>query len=272
VIAAFAVVLIVVITVAALKANSNNGSGSSGTLASTDVVNRVTKVTQAVTDAVAGGSVSALPKLIKAPALMSGTKPLVVYVGAEFCPYCATERWPMVVALSRFGTFSNLHTTHSSGTDVYPNTQTFSFHGTTYTSQYIDFQGIETLSNVPSGTSYETLDTPTTDQEALVNTYDAAPYVDAASAGSIPFVDFGGKYIISGSSYSPQVLQGKSLDDISSALGNANDPVTQGVVGTANVITAAICSLTSNQPTSVCSDPTIQGLEVTLNGQTAVGQ
>ena len=38
----------------------------------------------------------------------------ITYVGAEYCPYCAAERWAIAVALSRFGTFSNLSGTHSS--------------------------------------------------------------------------------------------------------------------------------------------------------------
>jgi hypothetical protein len=32
----------------------------------------------------------------------------MLYIGAEYCPYCAAERWPLVMALSKFGTFSNL--------------------------------------------------------------------------------------------------------------------------------------------------------------------
>ena len=37
--------------------------------------------------------------------------------GEDSCPYCAFERWGVVVALSRFGTFSDLHvTTHPAAT------------------------------------------------------------------------------------------------------------------------------------------------------------
>ena len=34
-----------------------------------------------------------------------GGKPAVVFIGAEYCPYCASERWPMFMALSKFCTF-----------------------------------------------------------------------------------------------------------------------------------------------------------------------
>ena len=47
----------------------------------------------------------------------------MLYIGAEFCPYCAAMRWSMAVALSRFGTFTPLHGIHSSSTDVDPSTR-----------------------------------------------------------------------------------------------------------------------------------------------------
>ena len=134
---------------------------------------------------------------VTAPAKIAGTpirqggKPLVVYVGAEYCPYCAAERWAVVAALSRFGTFHDLGQTHSSSIDVYPNTATFSFHGASYSSPYVAFQGRETQSNVPQNGGYAPLDTLTPEQEALIGKYDAPPYVSAANAGSIPFIDFG---------------------------------------------------------------------------------
>jgi hypothetical protein len=33
-----------------------------------------------------------------------GGHPLTVFVGAQYCPYCASMRWPLVEALNRFGT------------------------------------------------------------------------------------------------------------------------------------------------------------------------
>ena len=57
--------------------------------------------------------------------LMSGGKPEVFYAGSEACPFCGVQRWGMIVALSQFGTFSNLHlmqsvaTTPTAGEDVH---------------------------------------------------------------------------------------------------------------------------------------------------------
>ena len=184
-------------------------------------------------------------------------------MGAEYCPYCATERWPIVVALSRFGKFTGLKTTHSSSTDVYADTNTFSFHGATYTSPWIAFTGVETESNQQQGDGYKPLETPTPAQQQIFGTYDRPPYVSSQSSGGIPFIDFGGKYIIDGVTYDPGVLQGQSLTGIANALANPQSKISQGAIGVANTFTAAICKLTNNQPANVCN-ATVKGIEASL--------
>jgi len=192
------------------------------------------------------------PKAITAPALTAGGKPKVLYIGAEYCPFCAAERWPVVLALSQFGTFSGLGATTSSAVDVFPNTQTFSFHGATYTSSYLTFSGVETTSNQVVGGSYGRLDTPTPDEQTVFQTYDRGPYV-SGSAGSIPFVDLGGRYIQSGAAYSPGVLAGKGLTEIADSLPQPTSRAGQDIDAAAGVITADLCQLTGNQPAAVCA-------------------
>jgi hypothetical protein len=87
--------------------------------------------------------------------------------------------------------------------------------------------------------------------------------VPAQDQGSIPFYDLGGKYVIIGASYSPQILDGKSWSQIAAALDDPSGPVAQAVDGTANYLTAAICTLTGNQPASACT-PTVRALEKKL--------
>src|SRR5438093_1482625 len=70
------------------------------------------------------------------PLTLNG-KPEVLYMGAEYCPYCAAERWSMIVALDKFGTFTGLEYSASIPTDIFPNTPTFSFRNATFTSNYI---------------------------------------------------------------------------------------------------------------------------------------
>jgi len=242
------------------SSSTSNQTGSSAAPAS--VVKGVTSVAIATLDSIGAGTSNSSPHAITAPSLTENGKPEIFYEGAEYCPFCATERWAMAQALSRFGTFSNLGVTHSSTTDVYPNTQTLSFYGSSYTSQYIAFTPVEVYTNISNGAGYTSLQTPTSAQQSLVNTYDATPYLPSSEAQSIPFIDFGGMYLIAGATYSPTVLQGESANDIASSLNNPKSAIAQGVDGAANVITAAICKMTNNQPGTVC-DPTIQKLETT---------
>jgi hypothetical protein len=185
--------------------------------------------------------------------LTAGGKPLVLYLGAEYCPYCAAERWPMVIALSRFGTFSGLGLTTSSATDVFPSTPTLTFHGSTFTSDVISFVPVETQTNElsASGLGYQPLETPTAEQQQLMQTFDVAPYT--SQAGSIPFLLIGNRFVISGASYQPDVLQGKTWQQIASALSDPSSPIAKQVLATANMLTAAICDITGGQPTNVCT-------------------
>jgi hypothetical protein len=189
----------------------------------------------------------------------------MLYMGAEYCPYCAAERWSMIVALSRFGTFSGLSTIHSSTTDTPANIPTWTFHGSSYTSKYLTFTPVEMQTNVvdPSTGQYPVLEKPTAAQQALLTKYDAPPYVASADAGAIPFIYFGGKYLSVGATYDPTVLNGKSWDQIASALSDPNSAIAKAIGGSANHITAAICKMTGNQPASACT-ATIQSLEKSL--------
>jgi hypothetical protein len=222
--------------------------------ASAALVSAVTGVPAQTLDQVSKGNVSTAPSLVNGqPVLRQDDHPLVMYVGAEYCPYCAAQRWAMVVALSRFGTFTHVGQTHSAADDAFPNSATLSFHGATYTSPYLTFQGIETHSNQRSGRGYVRLDTLTAGQQRVVDTFDAAPYVPAAAAGGIPFIDFANQAVMSGASFSPEVLVGKTADQIAAALANPQDPIAQAVNGTANAFTTVLCRLTGNQPAAVCS-------------------
>ena len=229
------------------------------------LVKTVTTIPQSTWAKVGAGTVTGLPVKLPGPPLTKDGKPRIIYVGAEYCPYCATERWGMVNALSRFGDFSNLQITSSAvrapngQPEASPNTQTFSFHGSTYKSDYIWFEPIEKENN-----SYEPLDTPTAEQAQLAAKYDAPPYVDAQSANAIPFIDFANQYVISGASYDANVLQDKTHEEIAKAMGDGTSDISKGALGSANVITATICATTGNKPADVCNDPIIQGIQSQL--------
>jgi len=260
------VVAAIVLTFVIIKLN-NKPSGTSaqgvsngptGT-ALASVVHNLTTVPASTLAAVGdgGGAVTAMPKSISGPALTANGKPEMLFIGAEYCPYCGAERWAMIVALNRFGTFTGLSTVHSSTTDTDPDTPTWTFVHATYTSPYLTFTSVEETTNIPdpSTGSYTLLQTPTAAQQALITKY-------GGSSGTIPFIDFGNKYMIEGASYDAGLLgQGKiSWATIASDLHNPNSSIAKGVLGVANYITAAICGMTGNQPASVCT-PAIKSLE-----------
>jgi hypothetical protein len=263
--AAAAIVLVLAaLVVLRLTSTSNSNQTASGP-APESLVQAVTSVPEASLAQVGRGTATQLPTPVRADIERSLTGlPLVTYIGAEYCPFCATERWPLIVALSRFGTFDNLQLSHSAADDVYPNTPTFSFVGSTFTSPYLEFDPVELQSNVRTGSTYQQLQTPTPSQTNLLRTYDAPPYVPASAAGSIPFLDFAGQYLVSGASYDVGTLRGMTQDQVAAALADPSSPQAQAILGSANVLTAAICNATGNTPANVCNDPVIAALQATL--------
>jgi hypothetical protein len=272
IVVAVSAVGVVVVLVAALVAAKFAGVGTPAATASSSssssapaaVTSAVSQVPSTVLDAVGVGTANNPPTAVTAPALKQADKPRVLYIGAEYCPFCAAQRWAVAQALSRFGTWTGLGQTTSSASDVDPNTATLSFHGATLSSRYVSFTGVETTTNKPVGTGYQPLDTPTAADAALMGAYDASPYLPSASAGGIPFLDIGGAYVSGGASYDPQLLAGKSQRQIAEALKNPADPMAQAIDGAANAITAAVCKTTSNQPAAVCAAPGVTAAAATL--------
>jgi len=200
------------------------------------------------------------------PMTLNGKSPAMLYYGAEYCPYCAAERWAMTAALARFGTWTNLMITGSSHTDIDPNTHTFSFHGATLESPYITFAGIEACSNVPdaSATScngFTHLQSPTNEENQILTKYSSSKFLPNASTTggiSFPFIDINNGVLFSGASYDPQILAGQTWTDISGNLSDPTNPATQVILTTGNYMSAAICQATHGQPGNVCTSSGVQ--------------
>jgi thiol-disulfide isomerase/thioredoxin len=243
------VVAIVVGLIVAKNLSKGTPAAAAAAISAATVQKDITSVPAATLNAVGRGTTSPLTKTQGTqPVLTSADgKPLVLYMGAQYCPYCAAERWALTVALSRFGTFSTLHFIHSSSTDVYPSTPTLTYYGSTYTSQYLDFQSVEMQSNKQIAQNvYATLQKPTATQSALISKWDAPPYVPPTDKGAFPFVDFGNQYLASD-------LAKLSWSQVAAAIKNPSTTVAKDVGGAANSITAAICKITKNAPAAVCS-------------------
>src|SRR5579884_1672101 len=246
-----ALVVVIFIFISSQSNGSNNGAGR--TVAPASVVNAVTNVSPTLLSQIGMDGVSNPFKAGSGSPLTGPTgKPEVFFYGAEWCPLCAAERWSIVVALSRFGTFHNLMETTSASNDSYPNTSTFSFYGSTYNSSYIDFVPIENADN-----QRNPLQNPTSAEQQILNQYNVSGY---------PFMDIGNRYVINSASYDPAVLRSNPSDPNSQPLSqqeianqlSSKNTISNNVLGVANFLTAAICKVTNNAPSSVCNDPTIQ--------------
>lgn len=256
---AFAVVALVVVIVVVFVVIKVTGSKTPASKAgqtapqsvpaSAAVVSQVTQVPTTVADAVGLPSTStvAVPTVKKGqPPLTIAGKPGAVFIGGEFCPYCAAERWAMIMAFSKFGTFSNLKETTSSPWDADPSTATFSFYGSSYSSPYLTFDASEHESNDTTGLGTRTTLQPLTSVESKV-------WAKYDNPEGFPFIDIGNKYFVLAPSYDPAVLSGLDQEDIAAKLKNPKDPVTQAIVGTSNYLTAAICAVTGQKPATACA-------------------
>src|SRR5207245_1892764 len=104
------------------------------------IVQQVTGVNQTTWQKIGTGGLnnpfkSPTGQVINGQPLLKGPNghPEVFYLGGEFCPFCAAQRWGMLNALSRFGSFSDLKQIQS----LEANISTFSFYKSSYSSQYV---------------------------------------------------------------------------------------------------------------------------------------
>jgi hypothetical protein len=245
-----AVVLALVGTLIAVKLSQSPAhpgaapAADSGTVA--QVQRQVTSVPAAAFDAIGAGTATGLSAVTGQPALTVGGKPELLYLGGQYCPFCAAERWALAAAVSRFGSLSGLSLIHSSPADTDPSTPTLSFEHARYTSKYLAFVPVEWFGQAadpgtPFGHAY--LQRPTAQEQGLFARY---------GGGSIPFVDIGNRYVLPQVQYDPAALAGLSWTQVAAAMHDPSSPVARDIDGAANVITAAICGLTGGQPGGVC--------------------
>jgi hypothetical protein len=245
---------LVVLIIAALviaKLVSSDGTAAAANALDATTLSKLTTVPTATFDKVGVGSATVFPKKVDGEAITADGKPRILYVGAEYCPYCALERYAVVTALSRFGTFSGLAAANSDPADGGA-IDTLSFHGSSYTSKYVAFTGVETNDNKKVNGVYGTLDTLSDADQALFQKYNAPPYVEG-TGGAIPWVYYAGKAITSGASVERTLLQGQTQAEIATALADPTSDIAKSVLGSANVLSAQVCALTGQQPAEVCT-------------------
>ena len=112
-----------------------------------------------------------------------GGKPVVLYVGAEYCAAPSSAgRWSW---RCRFGTFTGLaSTTSAPPPETLANTPTVTFKDSTFTSDHLVFSSVETGDRFGNP-----IDDPTEFQQRLFDTYNVEAVT--GSSGGIPFIMVG---------------------------------------------------------------------------------
>jgi hypothetical protein len=100
-----------------------------------------------------------------------------------------------------------------------------------------------------------------------VEKYDTPKFIPGLSSSDgnpIPFMTFDNKFLVSGASYSPDTLTNLSRTVIATGLSDPTSPVTDAIIASANYQTAAICSLTNNQPSNVCTSSGVMAAKTAM--------
>ena len=176
--------------------------------------------------------------------LYQGGKPELLFIGAQYCPHCAGQRWAVVKALDQFGAFTNVNSSANDDVTI----PTFNLHDASYSSKYVafDHKDVEDRNHNP-------LDSLSSDEQAIFNRLDPS--------GGIPLIAVGG-YALLGDGYDLSLIQGKSFSTVQQAMqsGNRSDPLVSAINGEANSITAFICHVDRMQPRTVCNRPVIRSI------------
>jgi hypothetical protein len=184
--------------------------------------------------------------------LTEAGKPLVFFMGAQFCPYCAAERWAFVKATARFGTWSNIRPLQSrAGTDGFATLPTYDLSAATFTSPQLALR----YKDIADGNG-NPLQALAGVERRLVDLYDPG--------GGFPFIAAGGppgQFTVT-LAYSPGLLQGQSFASVRAAVDEPRpaSAAAQAIASEADTITALLCRLTAGNPGGVCAVPGIAAL------------
>lgn len=226
------------------------------------VVTRVTRVPHSDVVAAAENALGSKRIALAGPQFLHGVprltkdgKPELFFAGSEACPFCGIERWGMIVALAQFGTFSNLHLMQSDTTER-PADRTLTFYRSRYRSRYISFVPVEVWSNVRKGFKFLPLQSLTKAQSALLNKYDRPEQT--------PFIDVASRFVKVQSTTQPPLIAELTWTQIADSLTHPGTESAQAVAGTAEVLTAELCTVTNGRPKSVCSAKVVHDYQAAL--------
>jgi hypothetical protein len=257
--AVLAIVVALLVPATAAAARRSDGS----TPAPAAVLSAVAGVPVATLDQVGLGSVDGQNEFVlKRLAPGSGPKPAkvdVAAIDAAWCPHCAANSWPLAIALSRFGVLSGLrvidsgtyYARHLHEKPGYSHTQGLSFIDARYVSPLVTFTPIVVADN-----KGRMLQHPTKAEQRVFHRFDPE--------NGVPAVDLGGAFGAVGVGFSPGLLSGLSAEAIAAGIGDPTTALAEHIDGEANVLTAAICVATAEQPEEVCSSPGVSAAAARL--------
>jgi hypothetical protein len=171
-----------------------------------------------------------------------GNKVRVFFLGAQYWPFCAAERWALVSALERFGTLTGYTPeTHAPGLAGFRLVPTYDLRTAVYTSAYLAYSDKEIFDkdNTP-------LDTFDNDEQSIVDQFNPQ--------ATFPFLIINGQYAQFDSGYSPGLIDGMDFATLRSQLdaGEQND-ATNAINAEADLITKYLCHSTGGEPATTCN-------------------
>jgi len=167
-------------------------------------------------------------------------KLFVFFMGAEYCPYCAAERWAIVRSLQKFGQWDGLKQTISAARDQpFLNLPTYDFTKATYNSPHIEFVAREIKDR-----EFKPLQKLLKTEEKLVRKYNTKK--------EIPFLLIGGKFAQIGSGFPPKIFIGHTFRQTETELKKVESEIRKTIDEEANIISALLCL--SGLPPELCKE------------------
>jgi len=186
-------------------------------------------------------------------AMRRSGKLFVFFMGTEYCPYCAAERWAVVRSLQKFGQWDGLRQTISAARDEpFLNLPTYDFTKATYTSPNIEFVARETKDR-----EFKPLQKLMKTEEKLVRKFNPKK--------EIPFLLVGGRFVQIGSGFSPKIFIGHTFRQTETELKKVESEIRKTIDDEANIISALLC--VSGLPPELCKEAGLAELVAQANAK-----
>jgi len=182
-----------------------------------------------------------------------GGKLFVFFMGAEYCPYCAAERWAIVRSLQKFGQWDGLKQTISAARDEpFLNLPTYDFTKATYTSPHIEFVAREIQDR-----EFKPLDKILKTEEKLLRKFNPKK--------EIPFLLIAGRFAQIGSGFTPKIFIGHTFRQTETELKKVESEIRKTIDEEANIISALLCA--SGLPPELCKETGTAELVAQVNAK-----